>query len=667
MSDFERIRAVKREARLRLLAIPGVHSVGIGAKYVAGRNTSEPAIIVFVKKKKALSELGPHEAIPAEIDGVKTDVVESDEPELHEDTSSYRPLRGGIQIQVGVSSIGHGTLGCIGITDEPTPRTVAITCHHVVTVWPGHVTDLTADVSPDQRTITFGGSNTEGSLVALQMIIMPAGPGPSQDEELFLVTGSADTPAMIATRLAAAINGLANPAVSAAAGGTNVNITWGGGFIVLVPDCRVYDVRVPDPSSNLTATVAGNVITLNGRASGDYYGIYVNMHPGHGRASGGVFTAAPKDTDLNTLAGFAATAINNAHITGITAAASGAQITIAGAQDVECILVGDARMGQPDHTFCSRCCSCCDDRIGKVVDARLDIDTALIQLDGGLKYRAEIEEIGIVTGTQTVTETDAMSGTFAVRKRGRTTGLTAGILRAVDVDGEIGITEDSGPPVKRLFHRDYHGALRVQSPTADPFSDHGDSGSAVVDSTGKVIGILFGGGSAFSLVTPIDAITSELSIHVATATTLGVDVTVPSPAGAHAETAPAPELLARVQQEIQAVPAGGRYMEILQRHFPEAHTLINNNRRVATSWHRNGGPEIVRGILRAAQFQNEPLPAEVNGKPLSECLDGLQSAFIRYGSPQLAADIDEYGPPLARLAGLTYPQALDTLRNLENK
>lgn len=664
MADFEQIRAVKREARRRLLAIPGVHSVGIGAKYVAGRNTSEPAIIVFVKKKKALSELGPREVIPAEIDGIKTDVVESDEPELHEDTSSYRPLRGGIQIQEGVSSIGFGTLGCIGITDEPTPRTVAITCHHVVTVWRGRLTDLTVDVSPNQRTITFGGNNTQGTLVTLRMTIMPAGPGPSQDEELFLVTGSSDTPADIANNLAAAINGLANPAVSAAAAGSNVNITWGGGFIVLVPDCRVYDIRVPDPSADLIAAVSGNVITLSGRASGDYSGIYVNAHPGHGQASAGAFTAAPKDTDLNTLAGFVATAINNVHITGITATASGAQITITGAQDLECIPVDDVRVGQPDNTFCSRCCSCCDNRIGKVVDARLDIDTALIQLDGGLKYRAEIEEIGIVTGTQAVTESDAISGTFAVRKRGRTTGLTAGTLRAVDVDGEIGITEDSGPPVKRLFHRDYRGALRVQSSTADPFSDHGDSGSAVVDSTGKVIGILFGGGSAFSLVTPIDTITSELSIHIATATTPGVDVTVPTPAGAHAEAAVMPERLIRVQQEIQALPAGGRYIEILQRHFPEVQTLINNNRRVATTWHRNGGPEILRGILRMTQSSEEALPAEVNGKPLPDCLAGIEQAFRRYGSPQLAADIDEYAPPLAQFAGLTYPQALDALREM---
>jgi hypothetical protein len=36
-----------------------------------------------------------------------------------------------------------------------------------------------------------------------------------------------------------------------------------------------------------------------------------------------------------------------------------------------------------------------------------------------------------------------------------------------------------------------------------------------------------------------------------------------------------------------------------------------------------------------------------------------------YGSSELAAGLNELGPPLVRMAGLKYSQALDTLRNLE--
>jgi hypothetical protein len=128
VTDFTRIRAVKKSAQSRLMAIPGVHAVGIGAKYVGGQPTQEPAIIVFVVKKKLLSELAANEVVPPEIDGVKTDIIETDEPTLHDDDSSYRPIKGGIQLQAGIQLNGQGTLGCIGITNDPDPKIVAITC-----------------------------------------------------------------------------------------------------------------------------------------------------------------------------------------------------------------------------------------------------------------------------------------------------------------------------------------------------------------------------------------------------------------------------------------------------------------------------------------------------------------------------------------------------------
>src|SRR5690349_17113034 len=105
MADFDRIRAVKAKARARLMSIPGVHSLAIGAKVVAGRKTTEPVIAVFVKKKRPVSELHPDEVIPPEIDGVKTDVIEEEPPSLHgfPDTEQYDVLDGGIQIQAGAT------------------------------------------------------------------------------------------------------------------------------------------------------------------------------------------------------------------------------------------------------------------------------------------------------------------------------------------------------------------------------------------------------------------------------------------------------------------------------------------------------------------------------------------------------------------------------------
>src|SRR5713226_6261732 len=100
MKDFEKVRDIKRAAQGGLLAIPGVHAVGVGAKIVGGQRTQEISIMVYLVKKKPLSELRPEEVIPPEIDGVKTDVIESEVLRLHaEDASRYRPLKGGCQIR----------------------------------------------------------------------------------------------------------------------------------------------------------------------------------------------------------------------------------------------------------------------------------------------------------------------------------------------------------------------------------------------------------------------------------------------------------------------------------------------------------------------------------------------------------------------------------------
>jgi hypothetical protein len=167
-----------------------------------------------------------------------------------------------------------------------------------------------------------------------------------------------------------------------------------------------------------------------------------------------------------------------------------------------------------------------------------------------------------------------------------------------------------------------------------------------------------------------------LTLAMETATTPGQDIGVPTLppsaprlAAENVEHAPVGHVgeFARVQQEITSIPAGRRYSELVQRHLPEVQTLVNKNRRVATAWHRNGGPHIARGVLRMAQSSEEILPNQIDGKPISECLAGMQDVFSRYGSPALAADLAEYGPPLARLAGLTYPQTLEALRNLESE
>src|SRR5262249_2727556 len=147
-----------------------------GAKFVGGQRTPETVIHVFVVKKKTPAELSPRELIPAEIDGVKTDVIETGLPLLAagRDDSTNRPIDGGMQIMLGGKGSTFGTLGCIGHTNPPDPKAVGITCQHVVGSFSGQVTQLFMTYSPDGRTIAFSGTNTPGSFIDIRMEVSTA-------------------------------------------------------------------------------------------------------------------------------------------------------------------------------------------------------------------------------------------------------------------------------------------------------------------------------------------------------------------------------------------------------------------------------------------------------------------------------------------------------------
>jgi hypothetical protein len=101
-----------------------------------------------------------------------------------------------------------------------------------------------------------------------------------------------------------------------------------------------------------------------------------------------------------------------------------------------------------------------------------------------------------VSGTTTVTEGDT------VRKSGRTTGITEGIVSYTNVN----VWVDYGEPQDAYFV----DQIAVQQ----PFSDHGDSG-ALVDKAGSFVGLVFAGGSTYSFVCKASYIIAGLGISAA--------------------------------------------------------------------------------------------------------------------------------------------------------
>ncbi|KGN31622.1 hypothetical protein N802_02845 [Knoellia sinensis KCTC 19936] len=151
------IRPVKESVEDELLAKAGVVAVDIAEKETDGKKTGEQSIVVFVEKKKPKSKLGKGAAIPAEINGIKTDVQELvielqpayklvDGTELFVDPADYPTLAGGISIgprrsvflsPPDVDAPGNyvfvGTLGAM-VRDRATGATMALTNFHVACV-----------------------------------------------------------------------------------------------------------------------------------------------------------------------------------------------------------------------------------------------------------------------------------------------------------------------------------------------------------------------------------------------------------------------------------------------------------------------------------------------------------------------------------------------------
>jgi len=103
---------LSRRQERKVLRKKNVVGVGIARKVVAGRDTDEMCVVVFVERKVPVDELRRRDVIPKAVKSVKTDVVETGRiVALQSRTSRIRPAPGGVSI--GHYRITAGTLGVV--------------------------------------------------------------------------------------------------------------------------------------------------------------------------------------------------------------------------------------------------------------------------------------------------------------------------------------------------------------------------------------------------------------------------------------------------------------------------------------------------------------------------------------------------------------------------
>lgn len=130
----------------------------------------------------------------------------------------------------------------------------------------------------------------------------------------------------------------------------------------------------------------------------------------------------------------------------------------------------------------------------KQTDGINKVDAALASPLFPGSVRNEILHIGAPSGVGMPT-----LGT-PVQKTGRTTGHTRGTITQIDATVRIDYNGDS--------------ALFTGQLIASPMSSPGDSGSVVVDSGRRVVGLLFAGSSGATVLNPIDWVLSALNVEL---------------------------------------------------------------------------------------------------------------------------------------------------------
>lgn len=126
----EQLQQILTQHRRALLRRRNVVGCGVGCKEVRGEATGEPALVVFVTRKQPMAALALMDAVPEQIDGVRTDVIEVGQLRmLSERTRRVRPASPGVSI--GHYRVTAGTFGAVAY-DEVTARPFILSNNHVL-------------------------------------------------------------------------------------------------------------------------------------------------------------------------------------------------------------------------------------------------------------------------------------------------------------------------------------------------------------------------------------------------------------------------------------------------------------------------------------------------------------------------------------------------------
>lgn len=327
------------------------------------------------------------------------------------------------------------------------------------------------------------------------------------------------------------------------------------------------------------------------------------------------------------------------------------------------ILTETDKLTQP---FYDKTC-CCE---YNVIGERL-IGIKTLDVDCGLGRINTDEAISLIIANRATNKTLRVEGTDTaivgdkVQKIGARSGYTQGIV--IDIGGAVAGSKVKLPDGKETKIRPNQIVI-WPADTETYIDDHfgniafgneGDSGSVVLDSENKIIGLFFS--NDFQSATKTLGFANHIALVLKTLKDNGHEIELKqSPVGGVAAGAfyQAPAI-SKVSLESLVRESTTTLATMARKYRSEIADLINRCRPVTICWQRNHGPAFVAAVLRSTREPSYTLPTELNGITRINLLLNMSIVLSQHGSVPLKQDLGDHG-----LALLKELSEANTIRNV---
>lgn len=358
------------------------------------------------------------------------------------------------------------------------------------------------------------------------------------------------------------------------------------------------------------------------------------------------------------------------------------------------------------HPDVSRCCGHLKHKVGVVIDGKsghfafdngvftddFHVDAAIAAINSDVKAFKHIPKVGAIVGSRDISAAPTGPGStpITVRKFGTASKFTQGVVddvafvspqlkakRLIKVRPTAGFTfpvnlrwtvpAGSIPGHMQDFPAQSNGGTVTQvGPDTlefrtEAFAVPGDSGAALVDDAGHIVGMIVTGDvyeldafqhgklgvaivpTGFGVATHIQPTLDQLNLRIdpGTATIAAGPVLVPGSEIASAdEDVDVLQLDARlgeIERALDETPAGRRLLRFVRAHAEEMMDLVHHSRRVLVAWHRNGGPGWSALFMRSIREPEAELPRRVKDVPIEIARERMYEALMAQGSEALRA------------------------------